>query len=485
MNRASDAESLRTKALRGGVYLTVRHGVMVVLGLLGALLLTRIVGPANYGLFNSAAGIYGYLLAIGKMGVHIYLVRERRDAPLELFHQAFWWLLGFGTLLAIGVGVLTAVLGHYWVRAEGFIPMTLSLTALLPLALVSAVPLALLERELDYRKTTVVEIGSQVSFYLAAIPLAWSGFGAWAMVAGFWLSQGVSAAGFFAASRYRPRQYWNRSELRPMLRYGFSVALSDWILQVQNLVPSLLLLPMAGSEAVGYVALTQRFINMLAFVRDTASRLSVPAFAHVQQNSERLINAIREVMQLQTLALGTLFAVFTATAHLILPHLLGQQWDISLLLMIFSIAAVRALLSALFSIQSSALLVKKQTTLILKANTIYAVLLFVLTYIGLLVSPQEYKLLVFNWADLIAILPGYWLRHFGVQRHIGRLRYGATLYWTGGMTAALLAPWLGWWLYLLAAALLVQPISLRQMHELYLSIRETRSKSSELTGGNK
>jgi O-antigen/teichoic acid export membrane protein len=242
---------------------------------------------------------------------------------------------------------------------------------------------------------------------------------------------------------------------------------------------------MAGSEAVGYVALTQRFINMLAFVRDTASRLSVPAFAHVQQNSERLINAIREVMQLQTLALGTLFAVFTATAHLILPHLLGQQWDISLLLMIFSIAAVRALLSALFSIQSSALLVKKQTTLILKANTIYAVLLFVLTYIGLLVSPQEYKLLVFNWADLIAILPGYWLRHFGVQRHIGRLRYGATLYWTGGMTAALLAPWLGWWLYLLAAALLVQPISLRQMHELYLSIRETRSKSSELTGENK
>jgi len=485
MNRASDAESLRTKALRGGVYLTVRHGVMVVLGLLGALLLTRIVGPANYGLFNSAAGIYGYLLAIGKMGVHIYLVRERRDAPRELFHLAFWWLLGFGLLLAIGVGGLMAVLGHYWVRTEGFIPVTLSLTALLPLALVSAVPLALLERELDYRKTTVVEIGSQVSFYLAAIPLAWSGFGAWAMVAGFWLSQGVSAAGFFAASRYRPRRYWNRSELRPMLRYGFSVALSDWILQVQNLVPSLLLLPMAGSEAVGYVALTQRFINMLAFVRDTASRLSVPAFAHVQQNSERLINAIREVMQLQTLALGTLFAVFTATAHLILPHLLGQQWDISLLLMIFSIAAVRALLSALFSIQSSALLVKKQTTLILKANTIYAVLLFVLTYIGLLVSPQEYKLLVFNWADLIAILPGYWLRHFGVQRHIGRLRYGATLYWTGGMTAALLAPWLGWWLYLLAAALLVQPISLRQMHELYLSIRETRSKSSELTGENK
>jgi O-antigen/teichoic acid export membrane protein len=476
MERTPETESLRTKALKGGVYLTVRHGAMVVLGLLGALLLTRIVGPANYGLYNAAYGVFGYLLAIGKMGVNIYLIRERRDAPRELFHLAFWWLLGFGLLLAIGVGGLMAVLGHYWVRTEGFIPVMLSLIGLLPFALVSVVPLALLERELDYRKTTVVEVGSQVSYYLAAIPLAWSGFGVWAMVAGFWLSQGISAAGLFAASRYRPRRYWNTAELRPMLRYGFSVALADWIYKAQSLTPSLLLLPMAGSEAVGYVALATRFLSMLTFVKGVTSRLSVPAFARIQHDAEKLLNAIREVMQLQTLALGTLFALFAAVAPFVLPYLLGQRWDISLLLMVFTLAGVRTLLGALFSIQTSALLVKKQTTLILKANTIYAVLLVSLTYIGLIIAPQEYKLLAFNCADLIAILPGYWMRHAGVRRHIGRLGYGATVLWTGGLTAALAAPWLGWWLYLIAAALLGQPASLQQMRELYRAIRETRRK---------
>ena len=481
MGRTPETESLRTKALKGGVYLTVRHGAMVVLGLLGALLLTRIVGPGNYGLYNAAYGVFGYLLAIGKMGVNIYLVRERRDAPLELFHLAFWWLLGFGLLLAIGVGGLMAVLGHYWVRTEGFIPVMFSLIGLLPLALVSAVPLALLERELDYRKTTVVEVGSQVGYYLAAIPLAWSGFGVWAMVAGFWLSQGASAVGFFVASRYRPRRYWNGAELRPMLRYGFSVALADWIYKAQSLTPSLLLLPMAGSEAVGYVALAHRFLGMLTFIKGVTSRLSVPAFARIQHDTEKLLNAIREVMQLQTLALGTLFALFAAVAPLALPHLLGQQWSIASLMMVFTIVSTRTLIGALFAIQTSALLVKKQTTLILKANTIYAVLLVSLTYIGLTIAPQEYKLLVFNCADLIAILPGYWMRHAGVRRHIGRVRYGATLLWTGGLTAALAAPWLGWWLYLIAAALLAQPASLRQMRELYRTIRATRETVPEST----
>jgi Membrane protein involved in the export of O-antigen and teichoic acid len=85
MGRTPETESLRTKALKGGVYLTVRHGAMVMLGLLGALLLTRIVGPANYGLYNAAYGVFGYLLAIGKMGVNIYLIRERRDAPQSYF----------------------------------------------------------------------------------------------------------------------------------------------------------------------------------------------------------------------------------------------------------------------------------------------------------------------------------------------------------------------------------------------------------------
>jgi len=413
--------------------------------------------------------------------VNIYLVRERRDAPLELFHLAFWWLLGFGLLLAIGVGGLMAVLGHYWVRTEGFIPVMFSLIGLLPLALVSAVPLALLERELDYRKTTVVEVGSQVGYYLAAIPLAWSGFGVWAMVAGFWLSQGASAVGFFVASRYRPRRYWNGAELRPMLRYGFSVALADWIYKAQSLTPSLLLLPMAGSEAVGYVALAHRFLGMLTFIKGVTSRLSVPAFARIQHDTEKLLNAIREVMQLQTLALGTLFALFAAVAPLALPHLLGQQWSIASLMMVFTIVSTRTLIGALFAIQTSALLVKKQTTLILKANTIYAVLLVSLTYIGLTIAPQEYKLLAFNCADLIAILPGYWMRHAGVRRHIGRVRYGATLLWTGGLTAALAAPWLGWWLYLIAAALLAQPASLRQMRELYRTIRATRETVPEST----
>jgi hypothetical protein len=61
----------------------------------------------------------------------------------------------------------------------------------LPFAFVSVVPQALLERDLNYRPLAIVQLGSQMALYLAAVPLAWWGFGAWALVGGFWLSQAV------------------------------------------------------------------------------------------------------------------------------------------------------------------------------------------------------------------------------------------------------------------------------------------------------
>lgn len=44
--------------------------------------------------------------------------------------------------------------------------------------------MALLERELDYRRITFVELGSQLSYYTVGIARAHSGWGVWSLVGG-------------------------------------------------------------------------------------------------------------------------------------------------------------------------------------------------------------------------------------------------------------------------------------------------------------
>lgn len=464
-------DSTRQQALRGGFYLVVRRGVSVALGLAGVLLLTRIVGPAAYGVFNAAYGVFNYLLFVGLMGVHVYLIRAESEAERSLFDQAFWWYLLVGVGMAGAAALAMVGIGAVWVRTENFTAVATLLCVNLPLTLISYVPMAMLERRLAYAAVAGIETASQLAYYAVAIPLAWAGYGVWALVAGFWAGQLVLPVGFFAVTRYKPRWCWKREALRPMLAYGFAQALSGWLYNLRELAPSLILLPLAGKEAAGYLAIVNRFLNMLGFARDAAGRLSIPVFARVQHDAARLARAVSEAMQLQTLALGASLAAFALVAPWMLPRMLGAQWEIHTLLVVFAWAGTRMLMSALFAIQGAALMVKGYNWLLLRANLAYAVLFIGLCYGMLPWLPQEYRLVGFLLADFAAHLPTYWYKHWGMARYVQRPAYREAVLWTGAMACALFAPLSSYWLYALSAALILNPLSLRRLRALMGKVR--------------
>jgi PST family polysaccharide transporter len=478
MAQGESSGSLRTSVVKGGIYLTLRRGVSAALSLVGALLLTRIVGPENYGLFNASLAVYGYVQRLGLMGTNVYLIREQREDEMAIFHLAFWWLLAFGTVLTLVCGAFIALVGHFWVRTEGFIPVSLLMLANVPLGLIAFVPQSLAEKRLNYRAVAGVEITSQALYYAASIPLAWHGYGVWAMVAGFWVSQLTLAVGYFVAVRYYPRWYFNRHSLEHMLRYSFSQAVAIWVYWLRDLAPSLLLLPIAGKEVTGYFALARRFLTILSFAYETANRLAVPTFSRVQNDAPRLLRAITEAMQLQVLMVGIVFVLFQLVAPIILPKVLGEKWDIKHIMIAFTILGITTTLASLFSIQGWALFVKGYNWVVFRANASGAVSMLVLAYIALSLSPERSYLIAFCLAELVSFLPVFWIQHHGVRKHIGRAEYRLSVVWLFAVVCALLAPWWGWWLYLVAAALLAQPASLRQMRELYRTLRAIRGATS-------
>jgi Polysaccharide biosynthesis protein. len=125
--------TLRQKVLQGSLYLMGRQGASVVIGLIGMFLLTRIVGPGVYGVYTAALGVFNYLIWVGLMGTHVYLIRERQDTPKEWFHLAFWWLLFWGIGLSAIVAITLLLVGHYWVRTGGFLLASITMCAMLPL----------------------------------------------------------------------------------------------------------------------------------------------------------------------------------------------------------------------------------------------------------------------------------------------------------------------------------------------------------------
>src|SRR5215213_7766707 len=111
--------SLRTRVVRGGVYLVLRQGLGIAVSIVGIVLLTRFIGPEAYGLYAAALGIYAYLLTLSSWGLDIYLIRLEGEPQPQDYNQAFSLLLLLG-LVSAGSAILLLPLLEYWVRLEEF-----------------------------------------------------------------------------------------------------------------------------------------------------------------------------------------------------------------------------------------------------------------------------------------------------------------------------------------------------------------------------
>jgi O-antigen/teichoic acid export membrane protein len=467
-------ESLRTRVLKGSVYLVLRNGISMLIGLVGSLFVTRLIGPDNYGLYMAAFGIFGYLSNAVSPSVAAYLVREQSPDFLKHFHLAFWWLLGLGMIAAGIASAAVITVAQLSGQNNDFKWIAVSQFVFLPFALVSVVPQALLERDLNYRPLAIVQLGSQMALYLAAVPLACWGFGAWALVGGFWLSQAVQLVGSFLAARYRPCWYWNRHDWRQMMHYSVSQSLSVWLYNLRDLAPSLILFPLAGERAVGYYALANRLINTLGFLYSVSGRVAFAAFARLQENKERLTKAIQETIQYLILFLGFVLTVFAASVGWVASWVLGAKWDASVIQQLCIVMASRVLLSSVFGVQTQALYVIGQNWLKFKANLAFAVSLIAASGVLVGVAPLAYAPLVFVLADHIAHIPTYWYDMYGVRKHIGRIDYRVILIWLAATQAAVFAPLVSNWLYLVTIGLLLHPASLISLRGVYKSLRRAQ-----------
>src|SRR5215217_8776205 len=224
--------SLRAKVLRGGVYLVLRQGLGVIVSAVGVIVLTRIIGPEAYGLYAAAFGIYIYLFIVFQWGVNTYLIRREEEPLPQDYNQAFSLLLLL-SLAGTGAAILLALpLLERWVNLEGFGPVATAMFAVLPVQLLGLVPMARLERALDYRRIALIELTGLIIFYLVALPLAYQGLGYWAPIVGKWVEQLLISSLLYWMSSYRPQLYWENARVRSMVGYGLGYSSSIWIWQL-------------------------------------------------------------------------------------------------------------------------------------------------------------------------------------------------------------------------------------------------------------
>ncbi len=414
------AADLGHRAVRGAAHLAVRQGAGIVIAGGGALALTRLIGPHDYGLYAAAYAITTFVVAIARMGLDAALI-QRADPPDDhTARSAFWFLM----LVGAGVGLVGGAGGAAFGSSLGSADLRAPLSAMLvltPICMLSVVPVALLERSLDYRRVALLELGSQASYYAVALPLALLGAGVWAPVAGYAALQVWIGVGGCITARFSPRWHLRWDAIRDLLRYGATYTLSERVWMIRTLVAPVVVGRVLGPAGVGYVSLGTRICELLSFVRLSTARVAFASFARVQDQAERLGRGFQRSLGVQVLGLGAPLAGWMLVAPVVVPRVLGQRWEP--MLDALPAIAFAYLVNVIFVMHSTLLLSLREAAVVLRFR-IANVAVF---YVAATVLVRRYGVAGFGWADAAAVVTAV-IVHRAIARRVP-FRYDDAVLW--------------------------------------------------------
>jgi len=425
-----DRSEFKQALLKGGLYLTLRQLISMVLSLISVLVITRVLGPERYGWYIIGFSCNAVATSLSNMGLKVYLIRKPGDCPKKLQGEILAFLMMSGIVVSIIV-ILTASMVSHWSNLPELRLILIAMAPAILLDTCAGAPLGLLERNLQYQRSSLAEVGSLLLYYIAAIPFVLIGWGVWGVIAAFLLQSLFQVVVAFVFHPIRPVWPQNLERLRSALNYGVRYSMAIWAEQGRGLGVSLILGRFVGAEAVGLVGVTTRITLLLAVAQTVALQLGISGFAKLQEDLSEMRRALSKAMIYQAFLLTLAFGLFACLSSVLIPPILGSKWHG--IIFLFPFVALALLFKIVFELHKLVLFAMGYNLDVLRFNLVNAAVAFVV--LAVLGSPFH------MWGYVVAemfCLPVYGLLHWSVSRIIGSPNYKPFLYLVGGTIIPLL-----------------------------------------------
>lgn len=313
-------------AMRGVFWGAAKTLVNQTLRIVVFLILARLLDPTDFGLLALALTLT--ILAdfvIVEGGWTESLVR-RSELTKANCDSVFWLVLGISLLLACA---MAAFAGFHSANVDDsrVTPLVFALIALYPLAALRAVPQAILMREFDFRTIAISSNAGALLGGVAAVTLALSGAGVWALVANQLVSQSFMTASLLYRSRWRPSFEVSRTGLDGVFGFVPRALLAQTAKFADYYMIRVFIGDRVGTEAVGFYAVS---VDLRGFLRSLvilpATQVVLPSVRVIRDDPPRLRHALALGLRMLTLVVFPAAVGLSLVAKDLVPLLLGPKW---------------------------------------------------------------------------------------------------------------------------------------------------------------
>lgn len=343
MKGGAPESPLAYRLVRGGAAVALSSYFLFAFGFLSNLVLTRLLAPADFGIFALGTFFFALLNLRSKFGVDQAFVQHAvTDAQSSGTFAGLSLVTGMASLLLTCIAApVLAALGY----SQSIIMATLALAGVGMMDSVMGIAWVQLDKSLQFTRVSLVTAVAFPISYVPAFYIAYQGGGYWALLAqniaySFLLLVGL----WFTARRVLPKIWkmrWSFSGVlaKQFLRFGMVVGLTTIFATIVYQFDNFLVGTFNGVETLGYYDRAYRIAQWSSIlVGSVLTRTAFYAYSRLQNDAVRLTKtAMMSLWIVTTLAVPIALAVFVSADDLIL-FLFGEKWLPSALLLKFLVA---------------------------------------------------------------------------------------------------------------------------------------------------
>lgn len=326
IEQGRDAANLKQRSISAVLWGTLGAFMRIGLQIVSQILLARILGPEQFGLFAMGLVVIFFSSFFADVGLAYGLI-QRKVVSDEDIRFVFTWQMLLGVLITAVLYFSAPAIARFYDDLRLIeVVQWLSLTCVIG-ALGSAAS-TLLRRELDFKTLNLAAaISYAVGFLLVGIPMALFGFGVESLIAAFLTQMFVQSLICFLKRRHPVKPLLWQPAAIELIRFGGTVFATNLVNWVMNSVDRLVVGRAMSMTAAGLYSTVYNFISA-----PTIQALSLlqsvlySASARVQDSTEKLRSGLRTMSGIVGLAVMPVFFTVAVVAETFMHAVYGQKW---------------------------------------------------------------------------------------------------------------------------------------------------------------
>ncbi|WP_456325499.1 lipopolysaccharide biosynthesis protein [Desulfonauticus submarinus] len=334
-----DTSQLSKKIKHGIKWQAIISVFSQVLYFVNGVILARILGPKEFGIYGMAQIISSFVWMFWQLGLNAAIV-QRKEIDRSHLDTAFTISLFMGIICAILTWVSAPYVAHFFHEPK-VVPLTRVIAITFVIYAFDRVPRSLLGRNLKFKEAAIPGLLNAIIYPLVAIPLALKGFGAmsfvWGIVAG---AMGMVFLHYYWLFKYfdwRPRIYFDKKSAKDLLGFGVFLTMTNilnfflWNLQKIVIGHNL------GAEELGFYNKAANLSSLpVGKINSVLGNVLLSAFSKIQDDVNKMRDWFKKFNFLAYSLVSPFLIFFLFFPDVVILSLFGIKWKGSIWILRFT-----------------------------------------------------------------------------------------------------------------------------------------------------